>query len=74
MGKRSKRRWRDLTPRQQRAIAIAGAVQVGLQVAALADLRRRAAGELHGGKPLWVALSFVNFAGPLAYFAFGRRR
>jgi Phospholipase_D-nuclease N-terminal len=27
-----------------------------------------------GSKPMWVALSFLNMIGPLAYFAFGRKR
>jgi len=29
---------------------------------------------MNGSKALWVAVSSVNFVGPLAYFAFGRRR
>jgi hypothetical protein len=28
----------------------------------------------NGPRRLWVAVSFVNFVGPIAYFAFGRRR
>ena len=50
------------------------AVQISLLVAALADLRRRPADQLRGTKAMWTAVSFVNFVGPLAYFAFGRRR
>ena len=42
--------------------------------AALADLRRRRPDEVNGPRKLWVAVSFVNFVGPLAYFLFGRRR
>ena len=44
-----------------------------LLAAALADLRRRPAKRVRGSKKLWFGLSFVNFAGPLAYFAFGRK-
>ena len=49
-------------------------MQVGLLIAALVDLRRRPADQLRGSKAMWTAVSFVNFAGPLAYFVFGRRR
>ena len=49
-------------------------LQVGLLVAALGDLRRRPSAEVNGSKAIWAAVSFVNFLGPLAYFAFGRKR
>ena len=67
-------RWSDLSERSRAAIAAAGVVQVGLMLAALADLRRRPAKQINGSKRLWVAASFVNFAGPIAYFTFGRKR
>ena len=35
-------------------------------------LRGRDARRVNGDKRVWVAASFVNFVGPLAYFAFGR--
>ena len=72
--KRKKKRWSDLSPGQQRATVAAGIVELGIKVAALADLRRRPAEEIRGPKALWVALLFVNFVGPVAYFAFGRKR
>ena len=53
---------------------MAGAVQLALHAAALVDLRRRPADRVNGPKGAWVALSFVNFVGPLAYFALGRKR
>jgi hypothetical protein len=52
----------------------AGVVQLSLLAAALVDLRRRPAEQINGSKKMWVPLAFVNFLGPLAYFAFGRRR
>ena len=70
---REKKRWSELSQAQRTAIVAAGTVQVGLQVAALVDLRRRPARKVQGAKRMWVALSFVNTLGPLAYFAFGRR-
>ncbi len=68
--------WRELTPRQRRAMMIRGGIQLGLLSAALNDLRRRPASQIRGPKALWVATSFVNYlgVGPVAYFLFGRRR
>lgn len=66
--------WNELSPPQRATIVGAGLVQISLTIAALRDLRRRPAEQVKGRKSLWVAASFVNFVGPLAYFAFGRRR
>lgn len=74
MGRRSKKRWSDLSTEQRAAVVGAAVVQVGLLAAALTDLRRRPSAQVNGSKAMWAALSFVNFVGPLAYFAFGRRR
>jgi hypothetical protein len=70
---RRKKRWSELTRTQQRWIVAGGTAQVVLQVAALWDLRRRSDAELRGSRSWWVAASFVNFAGPVVYFAVGRR-
>lgn len=72
MGKRNA--WRDLSPQRRRLITAGGALQAALQIAALADLARRDRDEINGPKALWAAVSFVNFLGPIAYFAVGRRR
>jgi hypothetical protein len=69
-----KRRWSELSSRQQMAIFGAAVVQVGLLVAALTDLWRRPAKKVRGPKRLWAAASFVNYVGPLAYFTVGRKR
>jgi hypothetical protein len=68
-----RKRWNELSGRQQRAIMVAGGIQVLLAGAALRDLRRRPSEQVRGSKKLWAAATLVNFAGPLAYFAFGRR-
>ena len=73
MARRSKR-WSDLSRRQRAAVVGSGAVQLGLLVGALADLWRRPSEQLRGTKAMWTAVSFLNLVGPLAYFAFGRRR
>jgi Phospholipase_D-nuclease N-terminal len=70
----SKKRWRDLSTRQRRGAVAATLVQLGLLGAALADLRQRAPDQINGPRRMWVAVAFVNFVGPLAYFAFGRKR
>jgi hypothetical protein len=74
MSRNSKKQWSDLSAEQRAAIVGAGAIQLALHGAALIDLRRRPGDQVNGRKALWVAVSFVNFIGPLAYFAFGRRR
>lgn len=70
----AKQKFADLPPAQQRAIVIAGAVQLTLLAAALFDIRRRPQDQIKGPKPLWVGISFINTIGPLAYFFFGRKR
>jgi hypothetical protein len=74
VARRKKKRWSELSRGQRSAIVAAGAVQLSLHAAALVDLRRRPRDQVRGSKPMWAALSFVNFVGPLAYFAFGRTR
>lgn len=67
-------RRRHLSAPQRVAIAAVACVQITLLVLALRDLRHRPGDELRGPKAAWVLASFVNIVGPLAYFAFGRRR
>lgn len=66
------KKWADLSARQRRLVVAGGAVQVALQTAALVDLAKRPPEQVNGPKAAWVAASFVNFAGPIAYFMFGR--
>ena len=68
-----KKTWSDLTSGQQRAILVAGCVQLSLAATAWADLARRPASEIVGSKGKWAAIIAINFVGPLAYFARGRR-
>ena len=73
-GEHRKRNWRDLSTAERAVVGGAGVVQVGLAAAALIDLRRRPARKVRGDKRLWVAASFVNYVGPIAYFTYGRKR
>jgi len=68
------KRWSDLSQRQQVWIVVGAVIQVSLLVATLVDLRRRPADQIRGPKALWTALAFVNYFGPITYFAVGRRR
>ena len=68
-----RQRWADLTGTRRAVLIAATVVQVGLQGATLWDLHRRPADFVRGPKAMWAALSFVNFAGPLAYVVLGRQ-
>ena len=69
-----RRSWSELSATQRALVIAAGVVQLSLLLAALTDLRRRPADQVNGSKRRWVALSFVNFVGPISYFVFGRKR
>ena len=69
-----KRAWSELPTAKKSAIVIGSLIEISLLVAVHYDLRRRSPEEINGSKALWMAVSFVNFFGPLAYFAFGRKR
>ena len=68
-----KKKWDDLSVPQKAGVGLLGVAQVGLLVAAQIDLTRRTDAQVNGPKPLWRAVSLINFVGPLAYFAVGRR-
>lgn len=70
----AKRTWSELSVPQRIGVMLAGAVQLGLLGAALADIYRRPADGIRGNKWLWATASFANFVGPVSYFVFGRRR
>jgi hypothetical protein len=70
------KRWTELSPRARRLILIGCAVDGALKAAALVDLARRPATDVHGSKRRWVlAVALINSVGvvPLAYFVVGRR-
>ncbi len=66
-------RWQDLSAQTKMRFMGMGVIQITLLVAALWDIRRRPATEIRGRKELWMAISFINFIGPIAYFIFGRK-
>ena len=74
MGKSRKKRWSDMSRGQQVATVLASMVQIALLAAALWDIHHRPDEQVKGKKAVWTGVSFINFAGPIAYFLFGRKR
>jgi Phospholipase_D-nuclease N-terminal len=68
----TKRRWRDLSPRQQAWVLALVSVQLSLAATAWVDLARRPASQVNGRKSVWAAVIAVNFIGPILYFRLGR--
>jgi hypothetical protein len=68
-----KKNWSELTRPQKAGIIALSLVQLGLLIAALRDIRQRSDSEIKGNRKMWMALSFIDFIGPLAYFRFGRK-
>ncbi len=69
-----KKKWKDMSAGKRRATLLAAGVQLALQGAALADLKKRTPAQVNGPKVIWVGASFINFAGPILYFLCGRRK
>jgi len=74
MASRNKKKWRDLTPTQQKVIVVVGAAEVALTAVALRDLHHRPAAQVRGPKALWVLACVVQPFGPVAYLVKGRRQ
>ncbi len=71
---RKKKSWKKLSAPQKVGGILIGIVQVSLLIAALVDIRRRPAEQIRGRKLWWALAAFVNFIGPISYFAFGRKQ
>lgn len=72
--KAKKKRWSDLSSKQQAAVLTLGAVQATLAVTAWTDLLRRPASEVRGSKCRWAGIIGINGVGPVWYFTRGVRR
>ncbi len=68
-----KKRWSDMSTVQKTAIIIGATIQFGLLAAGLWDLAHRSADEVRGDRRFWAGFMFVNWIGPIAYFAYGRK-
>jgi hypothetical protein len=69
----AKKKWKDLSPAQQRWLIAGAAVEVVVTAVALRDLAMRPQDQVRGPKPLWALGCFVQPVGPPAYLLFGRR-
>jgi len=69
----TKQTWDEMSPRKRGLVIAAGLGEACLKAAALIDLKHRAAEQVRGPKWLWSVVAFVNFLGPISYFAVGRR-
>jgi hypothetical protein len=69
-----KRRWADMSAAQRIGIIIGATIQFGLLAAGLWDLAHRSADEVRGDRRFWAGFMFVNWIGPIAYFAYGRKQ
>jgi len=69
---RSKKRFKDRSPAEQRGIAALTVVSVALIVGAQRDIQRRPADQVRGPKALWRVVC-LNALGAVGYFRWGRR-
>lgn len=71
--RRQKKSWGEFSAAEKAGAIIGGIVQAALLAAAQADLWRRPAAQVRGGRRwVWALVCLVNFVGPIAYFVFGR--
>jgi Phospholipase_D-nuclease N-terminal len=68
-----RKKWSEMSVPARVGSVVIGLIQVGLLLAALADIRKRPAEQINGSKALWTALVFINTVGPIAYFVKGRK-
>ena len=68
-----KKRWADLSEVQKIGIILMGTMQLGLLASGLWDLAHRTPAEVRGDRRLWAGLMFLDWIGPIAYFAYGRK-
>jgi hypothetical protein len=69
-----KKRWADLSAMQRIGILIGATIQFGLLAGGLWDLAHRKPDEVRGDRRFWAGFMFVNWIGPVSYFAYGRKK
>jgi hypothetical protein len=72
MGK--KKTWKEMPPAARVGTVLLGIAQMALMVAAQKDISKRPAELINGPKAAWRVVALLNFAGPMGYFIFGRKR
>lgn len=73
MARRAQMRWKDMSGGRRLWVVCVGLTDLTLKILAWRDLARRPAAQINGRKGGWVAATFINTFGPLAYFLFGRK-
>ena len=68
-----KTHWKDLNSKRKKLVVLVSLAQVALTAAAYRDLAKRPAEEVDGPKFVWGIALLVNWIGPIAYFAKGRK-
>jgi hypothetical protein len=53
---------------------VQGAINIGLMIWTVRDIRQRSDDELNGKRNVWLLAAFAPPVGPIAYFLFGRKR
>jgi hypothetical protein len=71
---KKKKTWNDFSTGQKVAMIVLGLIQLTLLVAAQRDIGKRRDSEINGSRGMWRALAFINWVGPISWFAFGRKR
>ncbi|MCC9174089.1 PLDc N-terminal domain-containing protein [Arthrobacter sp. zg-Y179] len=69
----AKKKLKDLSSGQKKGLGALTGLQFLLAGAALRDLKKRSKDQIRGSRGWWMAACGINFAGPIAYFLFGRR-
>jgi len=69
-----KKKWDDLSDRQQTALLVAASVNLALTATALVHLACRPRELVRGSKALWLLGCLVQPVGPIAYLTIGARR
>jgi len=64
---------KKLSPAKRALISVGAITQFALQGYVLRDLKKRSAAGVRGPKKAWVAASFLNYVGPIAYLVVGRK-
>jgi hypothetical protein len=68
-----KQSWSEFSGRKRASIVVVSLAQIALTVAGYRDLAKRPADEIEGPKLAWGVAMLVNWVGPIAYFAKGRK-
>ncbi|WP_261383001.1 PLD nuclease N-terminal domain-containing protein [Glutamicibacter halophytocola] len=72
MAAAKKKKFSELSLASKVSLITAATAQITLLIAAQIDLSRRDSSQVRGNKPVWAAVNFISFIGPLSYFTFGR--